>query len=77
LPIRLPIEDVLLAGEAYGIAGSTASVEGLLATIRMNRLTSCLALTASWCSGHNRQRQKHPKNWDSFRTVYKAQFEEA
>jgi DNA transposition AAA+ family ATPase len=76
LPNKLPIEDVILAAEAYGIKGSTASVEGLLSRIKMNRLTSCLALTASWCSGNNRAKEKHPKNWESFRAVYKAQFEE-
>jgi hypothetical protein len=43
----------------------------------MNRLTSCLALTASWCSGNNRAKEKHPKDWESFKAVYKAQFEEA
>jgi DNA transposition AAA+ family ATPase len=76
LPTKLPHEDILLAAESYGIAGSTACVDGILATIRMNRLTSCLALTASWCSGNNKSKAKHPKNWESFRTVYKAQFEE-
>ena len=54
----------------------SAAVEALLATIRMNRLTSCLALTASWCAGNNRSRQKHPLNWESFRAVYRSQFEE-
>ena len=43
----------------------------------MNRLTSCLALTASWCAGNNKSRQKHPLNWESFRAVYRSQFEEA
>lgn len=76
LPNKLPIEDIILAAEAYGIKGSTASVEGLLSRIKMNRLTSCLALTASWCSGNNRAKERHPKNWESFKAVYKAQFEE-
>ena len=40
-----PVE--IVAAEAYGITGSTASVETILSSIRMNRLTSCLALTAS------------------------------
>jgi DNA transposition AAA+ family ATPase len=76
LPSKLPIEDIILAAEAYGIKGSTVCVEGLLAKIKMNRLTSCLALTASWCNGNNHAKEKHPKNWESFRAVYKAQFEE-
>ena len=69
-----PVE--IVAAEAYGITGSTASVEAILSSIRMNRLTSCLALTASWCNGNNRAKQKHPKTWESFRAVYKSQFEE-
>ena len=69
-----PVE--IMAAEAYGITGSTASVEAILSSIRMNRLTSCLALTASWCNGNNRAKQKHPKTWESFRAVYKSQFEE-
>ena len=36
----------------------------------------CLALTASWCAGNNKSRQKHPLNWESFRAVYRSQFEE-
>ena len=76
LPSKLPIEDILLAAEAYGISGPTDCVDAILSKIRMNRLTSCLALTASWCSGNNRTKQKHPKNWESFRAVYKSQFEE-
>ena len=76
LPNAIPAEDVVLAAEAYGISGDTGCVEALLATIRMNRLTSCLALTASWCAGNNRSRQKHPLNWESFRAVYRSQFEE-
>ena len=77
LPNKLPIEDILLAAEAYGIGGLTDCVDAILSKIRMNRLTSCLALTASWCGGNNRTKQKHPKNWESFRAVYKSQFEEA
>lgn len=77
LPSRLPTEDIAAAAKAYGICGSTDCVEGILSTIRMNRLTSCLALTASWCSGNNKSRQKHPLNWESFRAVYRSQFEEA
>lgn len=76
LPNRLPLEDILLAAEAYGIKGSTACVDALLDRIKMNRLTSCLALAASWCNGNNYAKEKHPKNWESFRAVYKAQFEE-
>ena len=77
LPSRLPLEDALMAGEAYGITGPTDGVEALLATVRMNRLTSCLALTASWCAGNNKSRQRHPLTWESFKAVYKSQFEEA
>ena len=77
LPTRLPAEDIAAAAKAYGISGPTDCVESLLSTIRMNRLTSCLALTASWCAGNNRSRQKHPLNWESFRAVYRSQFEEA
>ena len=51
LPNRIPMDDIMLAAGAYGITGSTACVESLLASIKMNRLTSCLALTASWCGG--------------------------
>ena len=76
LPSRLPIEDVLLAGRAYGITGPIDCVESTLQTIRMNRLTSCLALTASWCAGNNKSKQKHPLTWESFRKVYSSQFEE-
>ena len=76
LPTRLPAEDVLLAAKAYGIEGPTACVDALLQSIRMNRLTSCLALTASWCAGNNKSKQRHPLNWESFRAVYRAQFEE-
>ena len=76
LPNRIPMDDVMLAAAAYGLKGSPACVESLLQTIRMNRLTSCLALTASWCAGNNRSKQKHPLNWESFRAVYRSQFEE-
>lgn len=76
LPNRLSMEDICLAAKAYGIGGSTACVEAILSNIRMNRLTSCLALTASWCAGNNRSKQKHPLNWESFRAVYRSQFEE-
>jgi hypothetical protein len=76
LPNRIPHEDIELAAKAYGIGGSTACVEGILSNIRMNRLTSCLALTASWCAGNNKSKQKHPLNWESFRAVYRSQFEE-
>ena len=76
LPNRIPHEDIELAAMAYGIGGSTACVENILANIRMNRLTSCLALTASWCAGNNKSRQKHPLTWESFRAVYRSQFEE-
>ena len=76
LPNRIPHEDIELAAKAYGIGGSTACVENILANIRMNRFTSCLALTASWCAGNNKSKQKHPLNWESFRAVYRSQFEE-
>lgn len=76
LPTRLPLEDIILAAEAYGIGGPTDCVAGILQTIRMNRLVSCLALTASFCAGNNKAKQRHPKTWASFRAVYKAQFEE-
>lgn len=77
LPDRLPMEDIRLAAAAYGISGPTGCVDSLLQTIRMNRLVSCLALTASWCAGNNRARAPHPLNWESFRAVYRSQFEEA
>lgn len=76
LPNALPMEDIELAASAYGISGSMKPVENILRTIRMNRLTTTLTMTASWCSGHNRQKQKHPKTWESFAAVYKATFEE-
>lgn len=77
LPKRLPMEDILLAAAAYGVSGPTDCVDGLLQSIRMNRLVSCLALTASWCAGNNRARERHPLDWESFRAVYRSQFEEA
>ena len=77
LPSRIPDEDIVRAAEAYGITGPTNCVTALLQTIRMNRLTSCLALTVSWCSGNNKKREKHPLTWESFRAVYRSQFEEA
>ena len=76
LPGRLSMEDIELAAREYGITGSPACVESLLSKIRMNRLTSCLALTASWCAGNNKSRQRHPLTWESFRAVYRSQFEE-
>lgn len=76
LPNRLSMNDIECAAKEYGISGSTACVEGILSNIMMNHLTSCLALTASWCNGNNPSKEKHPKNWESFRAVYKAQFEE-
>ena len=72
LPTRIPREDIELAARAYGIGGSTACVENILSDIRMNRLTSCLALTASWCAGNNKSHEKHPLNWESFRAVYRS-----
>ena len=76
LPNRIPMEDIELAAKAYGISGSTACVESILSSIRMNRLTSCLALTASWCAGNNKSKQRHPRTWESFRAVYRSQFDE-
>lgn len=76
LPTRIPREDIELAARAYSIGGSTACVENILSNIRMNRLTSCLALTASWCAGNNKSKEKHPLNWESFRAVYRKQFDE-
>ena len=76
LPNRIPEADVDLAAKSYGIGGSKACVENLLATIDMNRLTTCLAVTVRWCNGENRKKEKHPKNWESFRSVYKATFGE-
>lgn len=77
LPNRIPVEDVMLAGAAYGITGGVEKAEAILQTIRMNRLTACLTMTASWCDGNNRKRERHPKTWESFVAVYKATFEEA
>jgi len=76
LPNRIPLEDIEMAAEAYGISGSTACVDNILSQIRMNRLTSCLALTANWCNGNNKSGKRHPLNWESFRAVYRSQFEE-
>ena len=72
----IPMEDVELAASAYGISGSMKPVENILRTIRMNRLTTILTMTASWCNGNNKTRTKHPKTWESFAAVYKATFEE-
>lgn len=76
LPTRIPREDIELAARAYGIGGSTACVENILSDIRMNHLTSCLALTVSWCAGNNKSHEKHPLNWESFRAVYRYQLGE-
>lgn len=76
LPNRIPMEDIVLAGAAYGIKGDFGKAENILATIRMNRLTACLTMTASWCDGNNRDKAKHPKTWESFAKVYKGAFEE-
>ena len=76
LPNALPMEDIELAASAYGISGSMKPVENILRTIRMNRLTTILTMTASWCNGNNKTRTKHPKTWESFAAVYKATFEE-
>ena len=75
LPNAVPMEDVVLAGQVYGIKGSTKPVENLLRNIRMNRLTTILAMTEKWCSGMNKSKQKHPLNWESFAQVYNATFE--
>ena len=74
LPNRIPDADIDMAAEVYGIKGPKACCENLLATIRMNRLTTCLALTARWCNGDNPRKQKHPLTWESFRQIYKATF---
>lgn len=76
LPNRIPMDDVVLAGQAYGITGDFGKAENILASIKMNRLTACLTMTASWCDGNNRKKELHPKTWDSFAAVYKGQFEE-
>lgn len=76
LPNALPMEDIELAASSYGISGSMKPVENILRTIRMNRLTTILTMTASWCNGNNKTRTKHPKTWESFAAVYKATFEE-
>ena len=75
LPNAVPMEDVILAGQVYGIKGSTKPVENLLRNIRMNRLTTILAMTEKWCSGMNKSKQKHPLNWESFAHVYNSTFE--
>ena len=71
LPSQLPMADVVKSAEAYGIGGSTAKVENLLRGIRMNRLTTVLAMTVSWCNGNNKAKVRHPKNWESFAAVYR------
>ena len=76
LPNRIPLDDIRLAGEAYGITGAFGKAENILMTIRMNRLTACLTMTSAWCDGNNTKKQKHPKTWESFAAVYKATFEE-
>ena len=76
LPQAIPMDDIRLAAAAYGIAGDTKPVENILRTIRMNRLTTTLTMTASWCAGNNARRIKHPRNWESFAAVYKSTFEE-
>ena len=75
LPGRIPLDDIRLAGEAYGIGGDFGKAENILLTIRMNRLTTCLTMTAAWCDGNNAKKVRHPKTWDSFAAVYKATFE--
>lgn len=77
LPNEVPMADIELSAAAYGIQGSTAPVSNLLRGIRMNRLITILNMTASWCNGTNKRKERHPKNWDSFAAVYKATFEEA
>ena len=69
LPNRIPDSDIDLAAKAYGITGSKACVENLLATIDMNRLTTCLAVTVRWCNTN-----KHQKTWEIFRKIYKKTF---
>lgn len=77
LPDSLPMADILLAGETYGIQGDWRVCENILKGIRMNRLTTCLTMTVSWCNGNNKRKERHPKTWESFAKVYKATFEEA
>lgn len=76
LPNQIPGEDIDLAAKAYGITGNKACVENILKGIRMNRLTTCLNMTASWCAGNNKTKQTHPKTWESFKAVYKSTFQE-
>lgn len=75
LPNRIPDEDIDLAAKTYGISGDKSCVENILKDIRMNRLMTCLKMTVSWCNGENQTRERHPKNWQSFKAVYKAVFE--
>lgn len=75
LPNAVPMDDIVLAGATYGIKGSTKTVENLLRNVRMNRLTTILAMTEKWCAGMNKSKQKHPLNWESFAQVYNATFE--
>lgn len=76
LPNELPAEDVDRAAEAYGIGGDRRPVENILRRIRMNRLTTVLTMTAGWCAGNNKRRERHPRTWESFAKVYKATMEE-
>jgi len=76
LPDAVPMSDIMLAAETYGISGDVKPVENLLRTIRMNRLTTVLTMTVAWCNGNNNRKERHPKNWESFAKVYKATFEE-
>ncbi len=77
LPDAIPMADILLAAETYGITGDWGCCENILKGIRMNRLTTCLTMTVSWCNGNNKSKTRHPKTWESFARVYKATFEEA
>lgn len=71
LPDRIPEEDIVAAGEAYGVSGEYERAASLLSSIRMNRLVSCLAMTAAYCSGKG-----HPRTWKTFLGVYRRQFGE-
>lgn len=75
LPNELPASDIDLAAQAYGIGGDKRPVENILRSIRMNRLTTILAMTVAWCNGQNRSGTRHPKTWESFGKVYKTTFE--
>lgn len=75
LPNQLSADDIVRCADAYGIRGSTKPVENLLRGIRMNRLTTVLAMTASWCAGNNKAKVRHPKNWESFAAVYRQAIE--